>query len=379
MSKTQKRIAQHATDCPGVKDWTDKYFTRTADIIDRYGDAEVIYAVFIRRPCVMACDIAIDWIRDQGHEVIPAFERGAQVGAGDPLFFIRGSFARLVELETLILQKTGLPCIAAANACDMAVSMPETAFLAMDARHNAGLEMTELAAYGVSVGSQAAQAKGAKGFIGNATDATAHYFGNESGMGTMPHALIGYAGSTVKAADMFHTTHPDVPLTVLVDYFGREVSDALEVCRHFDDLAGQGRLSIRLDTHGGRYMEGLDPQEAYAVLERNQPSVIRQLQSEQDRRHLMGTGVSAAAIWFMREQLDQAGYDKVSIIASSGFNTAKCRVFAAAKAPVNVIGTGSTLPEQWSDCYATADIIAYDGEFRVKQGRDYLIQQFQTV
>ena len=29
------------------------------------------------------------------------------------------------------------------------------------------------------------------------------------GLGTMPHALIGYAGSTVRAAEMFHETYPE--------------------------------------------------------------------------------------------------------------------------------------------------------------------------
>jgi hypothetical protein len=36
-------------------------------------------------------------------------------------------------------------------------------------------------------------------------------------------------------------------------------------------------------------------------------------------------------------------------------------VMAAANAPVDVIGTGSYLPELWSETYATADIVAYDG------------------
>ena len=49
----------------------------------------------------------------------------------------------------------------------------------------------------------------------------------------MPHALIGYAGSTLKAAQMFHSTWPDEPLTVLIDYFGKEITDGLMVCRSF--------------------------------------------------------------------------------------------------------------------------------------------------
>ena len=50
-------------------------------------------------------------------------------------------------------------------------------------------------------------------------------------------------------------------------------------------------------------------------------------------------------------------------------------MFALANAPVNVIGTGSFLPQVWSETYATADIIAYDGEPRVKVGREFLIRK----
>ena len=50
--------------------------------------------------------------------------------------------------------------------------------------------------------------EGAKGFIGNANDWTAHYFGAPAGYGTMPHALIGYAGSTLRAAEMFVEAFP---------------------------------------------------------------------------------------------------------------------------------------------------------------------------
>ena len=84
----------------------------------------------------------------------------------------------------------------------------------------------------------------------------------------MPHALIGYAGSTLRAAEMFHEAFPDDPLYVLVDFFGREVTDSLEVCRRFPELAAAGRLGVRLDTHGGRFLEGLDVAASYAVLER---------------------------------------------------------------------------------------------------------------
>ena len=85
--------------------------------------------------------------------------------------------------------------------------------------------MAEAMAYAASVGSRVArETAGAVGFIGNANDATAHYFGKRRGLGTMPHALIGYANATVRAAEMFAETFPEDDLTVLVDYFGREVT-----------------------------------------------------------------------------------------------------------------------------------------------------------
>ena len=158
----------------------------------------------------------------------------------------------------------------------MCTDLPYVGFIAMDARHCAGAEMAEMMAYAASVGSARARPEtGAKGFIGNATDATAHFFGQACGLGTMPHALIGYAGSTLRAAEMFHDVFPDDPLYVLVDFFGREVTDTLEVCRRFPALAAAGRLGVRLDTHGGRFLEGLDVAHPYAVLERHVPHAIR--------------------------------------------------------------------------------------------------------
>jgi nicotinate phosphoribosyltransferase len=47
---------------------------------------------------------------------------------------------------------------------------------------------------------------------------------------------------------------------------------------------------------------------------------------------------------------------------------------ADAKAPINIVGTGSFLPERWNETYATADIVSYDGEARVKVGREFLLR-----
>ncbi len=365
-----------------ITEWTDNYFLKTKKAVEAFGDHEVTYAVFMRRPVVFAPKLMVDWIdavaseRGADIRVELNYEEGQWVGAGEPLLYITGPFSQLVDLETLYLQRLGPPCVAAYNAFTMCVELPETAFLAMDARHCAGKEMAEMMAYAAAVGSHAAQVQvGAKGFIGNATTATAHFFGNEKGMGTMPHALIGYAGSTLKAAEMYVATFPDEPLTVLVDYYGREVTDALTVCRRFPNLASEGRLAVRLDTHGGRFVEGLDPGQSYAVLERHAPLAVRRYRNPNELRLLTGTGVSAAAIFHMREALDREGFDKVKIVASSGFDVVKCKVMADVAAPIDVVGTGSYIPESWPETYATADIVAYDGRKSVKVGREFLLQK----
>src|SRR5262249_57599285 len=93
----------------------------------------------------------------------------------------------------------------------------------------------------------------AKGFLGNATAATARYFGRSDGMGTMPHALIGYAGSTVRAAEMMRETYPNDGLTVLVDYFGREITDSIACARRFPHLPPAAPLPLRLHTPATPY------------------------------------------------------------------------------------------------------------------------------
>jgi nicotinate phosphoribosyltransferase len=367
---------------PSLAARTDSYFLKSKAIVERFGDRQASYAVFMRRPVISTPRLAVDFLeaaaaaRGTRFDIEGNFPEGALVGAGEPILYVTGSLAHLVDLETVLLQQLGPACVAAYNAYAMCAELPKVAFLAMDARHCAGPDMADMMAYAASVGSRTARREaGAVGFVGCATDATAHFFGREKGAGTMPHALIGYAGSTVRAAEMFHATFPDEPLTVLIDYFGLEITDAVAVGRRFSELAAAGRLSVRIDTPGGRYCEGLDPQRSYEVLERHAPRSIRGYRTEEELRHLVGAGVSAAAIWHLRQALDDAGLAAIRIVGSSGFGPAKCRMMAAAGAPLDVIGTGSYLPELWSETYATADIIAYDGEPMVKAGREFLLRE----
>ena len=50
---------------------------------------------------------------------------------------------------------------------------------------------------------------------------------------------------------------------------------------------------------------------------------------------------------------------------------------AISNAQIDVVGTGSYLPEKWSETYATADIIKYGKTPRVKVSREYLLKKIK--
>lgn len=366
-----------------IKKHTDKYFSTTKKIVEKNESSEVVYGFFVRKPSIYAIQIALDFINEAktslGYkiEIFENFKEGDKVGAGDPLFFIKGSFAELSELETLILQKVGLSCLCAWNAYNMAKALPKSAFISMLARHCAGTEMVQFCEYGASVGSKVAQKEGALGFIGCSDDANAPFFGTKEGMGTMPHSLIGYAGSTLEAAKIYYDTVQPEKMTVLVDYFGAEITDTLAVCNEFSEMAKQGNLSIRLDTHGARYLEGLDSNKSHAIIDKYVPSAFHDYKDNEEIEYLVGMGVSGASIFYMREKLDNAGFPNVKIIVSSGFNLKKCLLMSKIKAPISGVGTGSYVPQFWSDTYTTADIVSYNGRLSVKQGREFLKEKWQ--
>ncbi len=386
-----------------VRTRTDKYFTKSREVVEKFGDRTVTYGVFMRRRVICAINPAIECLREYYPTGTPLqitrpYEEGAFVPDGKPLLTYTGSLASLLELETLILQRTGVACVSAYNAYKMAMNLPKAAFIDMHARHATGDDMTQLAAYGAAVGSRMAKLAGAVGFVGTSQDLTAHFYGTERGVGTMPHALIGYAGATLRAAQMFVEEHPDDNLTVLVDYYAREYSDALEVCRWWfqdylpKDPRGARTLSLRIDTHGDRFAEGLSYEQSVDIVANwlhvpNEYEAVRMVMGEEAfdadtlnvvkdrvRKVLFGTGVSLAAVIHMRGTLDAAGFNGARIVASSGFNPFKCKMFGNARAPVDAIGTGSFIPEAYGDTFATADVFMYDGRFDVKVGREKMFQ-----
>ena len=414
-----------APAAPYVAERADAYFLKTAAIVEDLGDARVTYAVFLRSDAVVALDRAIDFLREVYPpdaaiplEISRPVPEGAVLASGKPMLYVTGSLVALSPIETLLLQRVGFPCVSAFNAFAMCRALPETEFMAMEARHTSGDDMHLAASYGASVGSRIAKLMGAKGFVGTSTDIAAPLYGTAHGLGTMPHSLIGYAkarmlaerrdpaagNATLEATRAYVEKFPDeARYTVLVDYEGREVTDALAVCRWFYGAGGPAerdkRLAFRIDTHGGRHLEGLDWDESVRTLlkwtHRHTPGEVAKLalsgfdleelggmtSDEVRDKFLFGTGVTAAAVIAFRKALDDAGYKEPRIVASSGFDTLKCRVFGNLSAPVDMVGTGSFLPSRISRAYATADIVRYElpdgaGGWKsfdlVKVGREFL-------
>jgi nicotinate phosphoribosyltransferase len=379
---------------------TDKYFTNTRQIVEAVADTEATYAVFMRRRVIAALApvlrLLVRYVPEA--EIETFFAEGDRVPSEKKLLEIRGPFAKLSEVETLLLQKVGFPCVCANNAFEMCRAVPYAGFIDMHARHGSGAEMNLLAAYGAAVGTDAARAEDpeVKGFIGSSQDLTAPLFGRSHGMGTMPHSLVGYTGGdVVEAMKHLEAVLPNGAAAIaLVDYRGAEITDALSAARWFYDdakLHETGRaFGVRLDTHGARFAEGLDYESSVDLVgewmdidgEYNIAEAVlgtRAYQLDQGnvlvdrvRRLLFGTGVSIASVISMRRALDKAGYDNAQIVASSGFDAQKCQVVGAVRAPVDVIGTGSFLPATLSETYATADVIDYGGARRVKLGREFL-------
>jgi nicotinate phosphoribosyltransferase len=71
----------------GVRRWTDAYFNRTKQTIGKFGDTQVTYAIFMRRPVVAAPRLAVEWLKtvaeQRGVEVKidVMYDEGRWVGA----------------------------------------------------------------------------------------------------------------------------------------------------------------------------------------------------------------------------------------------------------------------------------------------------------
>ena len=136
---------------------------------------------------------------------------------------------------------------------------------------------------------------------------------------------------------------PDMNVTVLVDFENDSVRTALAVA----DALGDRLWGVRLDTS-----ETLVDRSLFDELGDFKP-----------------TGVNERLVWKVRDALDAAGYERIRIVASGGFNEAKIREFEDKGVPVDAYGVGSSLIRGSNDF--TGDIVLADGKPTAKFGRRY--------
>jgi nicotinate phosphoribosyltransferase len=246
---------------------------------------------------------------------------------------IAGDYSLFAHLETVYLGSLARRSLIMRNVSEVVAAAGGKQIFYFPARHDHWLVQT-----GDGWSAHVA------GAIGVSTDAQASWWGGR-GIGTVPHGLIAaYGGDTVKAslkfAERFHT---EMNITVLVDFENDSVGTALAVA----DALGPKLWGVRLDT--------------------SDQLVDRSLHEEMGG--FTPTGVNPRLVEKVRGALDGAGFSRVRIVASGGFNAQRIAQFESDGVPVDAYGVGSSLIRGENDY--TADVVIVEGRPCSKVGRAY--------
>jgi nicotinate phosphoribosyltransferase len=148
----------------------------------------------------------------------------------------------------------------------------------------------------------------------------------------------------VLAATKFaENTADDVNVVVLVDFENDSVKTSLEVAR----ALGNRLWGVRLDT--------------------SRTLVDRSLWHEMG--YFDPRGVNERLVRKVRDALDEAGFERIRIVVSGGFDAERISEFEEKGVPVDSYGVGSALLRGENDF--TADIVLTDGLPSAKVGRSY--------
>ena len=341
--RRRKRLPPEIFDLPVAKMregyYTDVYFNFARETLLADGrHPRVVMQVFQKKQSVLGgMDEAIAVLKlcsDDWEELtVHALYDGDDIAPWETVMMIEGDYTRFAHLETVYLGVLARRTLVSTNVRRVVEAANGKPILFFPARHDH---------HRVQTGDgYAAHVAGA---IGVSTDAQASWWGGR-GVGTVPHGLIAaYGGNTALAATKFaEHTADDVNVVVLVDFENDSVKTSLEVARALGD-----RLwGVRLDT--------------------SRTLVDRSLW------HEMGDfdprGVNERLVRKVRNALDEAGFERIKIVVSGGFDTDRIREFEEKGVPVDSYGVGSALLRGENDF--TADIVLTDGLPSAKVGRSY--------
>jgi nicotinate phosphoribosyltransferase len=343
-----KRLPPDIFDLPVEKMregyYTDAYFNHARETLLADGRRpRVVMQAFQKHHAVLGgADEAVAILKLCSHDwdalTVHALYDGDLVEPYETVMTIEGDYTLFAHLETCYLGVLARRTLIATNTRRVIEAANMKPIIFMPARHDHHRIQT-------GDGYAAFIAGATVGFpIGVTTDAQASWWGGQ-GVGTVPHALIAaYGGNTVLAATKFAEWAPEeLNVTVLVDFENDSVLTALEVAR----ALGNRLWGVRLDT--------------------SRTLVDRSLWGEMgdfDPR-----GVNERLVRKVRDSLDEAGFERVRIVVSGGFDAERIRAFEERGVPVDSYGVGSALIRGENDF--TADIVLTDGLASAKVGRGY--------
>jgi nicotinate phosphoribosyltransferase len=327
--------------------YTDAYFNLTKELLEAEGrHPQVLMQVFQREHSILGgVDEAVavlklgagrqlddgEWEPGWDQLEVRALYEGDKIEPWEPVMTISGDYSLIAHLETVYLGCMARRSLVMRNVRQVVEAAAGKPIMFFPARHDHWLVQT-----GDGWSAHVA------GAIGVSTDAQASWWGGR-GVGTVPHALIAaFGGDTVAAARAFAARFAaDMNITVLVDFVNDSARTAIEVASALgDDLWG-----VRLDTSGSLVDLGLERVDPHAP-----------------------PGVSVDLARLVRDELDSAGYERVKIVASGGFDAVRIEEFELAGAPVDAYGVGSALLRGSNNF--TADVVRVDGKPCAKVGRE---------
>jgi nicotinate phosphoribosyltransferase len=341
--RRRKRLPPEIFDLPVEKMregyYTDVYFNFGRETLLADGrHPRVVMQVFQRKQAVLGgMDEAIAVLKlcsDDWEELtVHALYDGDDISPWETVMTIEGDYTLFAHLETVYLGVMARRTLVSTNVRRVVEAANGKPILFFPARHDH---------HRVQTGDgYAAHVAGA---IGVSTDAQASWWGGR-GVGTVPHALIAaYGGNTVLAATKFaENTADDVNVVVLVDFENDSVKTSLEVAR----ALGNRLWGVRLDT--------------------SRTLVDRSLWHEMG--YFDPRGVNERLVRKVRDALDEAGFERIRIVVSGGFDAERISEFEEKGVPVDSYGVGSALLRGENDF--TADIVLTDGLPSAKVGRSY--------
>jgi nicotinate phosphoribosyltransferase len=363
------------------KPYTDKYFIRTKEILNKEGiNPSISMKVFCRADGPVAgLEEAVDILNrysdlaEVGGEVWVTEKE--EFSGSEPLMVIKGPVQSFVELETMYLG-----VLSSAISAAVGISSPEPKAVTAKLKRLKDIYMDiPIIYFGArhyhwSLDKEIAGAALKGGATQTSTDSGSSNIG-QKGVGTTPHLLTvvlayiyGIEDATLKTAELFDKhIQLEIPRVTLVDTFNRELTDSLRVAKYY----GIRKNALRLDTCWENIGEG---------------GSLYNGRKAMDPDFRTGTGVTIQLATRLRNMLIENGYGgNTDIFLSSGFgDEQRAKAFVRANNEFREktgysLFTGVGIGEISEGRFCTADVFEVEDRPLAKYGREENSIDYSTM